>query len=435
MTPDIVVGALGVLSMLILLILGMEVYLALGLVGFLGVLWMLGFSASLGLLSTVPYSWASNFTLQTIPLFVLMGNFCHHAGISKALYDTCQKFLGHLPGGLAISTIGASAAMAACSGSSVANAASMGTIAIPAMNTYNYDPRLAAGAVAAGGTLGGMIPPSTGFIVIGAITGLSISKLFLAGLLPGILMMIIFSLTVIVTVRISPGLAPRSPRFSWKQRITSLREVWPIVILFLLVIGGMFIGYFTPTEAGAVGAFGALSIMTYRRRLSRKTLVASVVDTLNVTAMIFLIFIGAGIFGNFLTLTGLPAALVNWTTSISASPWAIIAGILLLYILLGMIMDMLAGMIITLPIVYPIVQALGFDMIWFCVLVMVLAELGLITPPVGLNVFVLKGVTGLSLENIFRGVSPFILSYVPILLILLAFPRISTWLPGVMMGR
>jgi len=418
------VGYIGIVVALMLMALGVPIYLCLGITGFIGMTYILGVNAALANLAGLPYEWGSNWVLTTIPLFILMGNFAFHSGIIASLYEAAHKFLGHLPGGLGMATVAACAGFAAMSGSSLANAGAISKVALPEMGRYNYDRVLSASTVAAGGTIGVMIPPSTGFIVIGAITSLSIGRLFIAGLVPGLLMMLSFMTVIFVLVRRKPELAPPIAPFPWKERLACLHKVWTVALVFLLVMGGLYVGIFTPTEAGAVGAFSAFLVALFQRRLTRKVLTDSGVDTGRTTAMIFAILIGAAIFGNFLMLTGLPADIAQWVVSLPVPPRIIVALMLLTYIPLGCVMEMLAGIVITLPIYYPIVQALGFNGIWFAVLVELMGEIGLLTPPVGLNVFVITGATGLPVEKIFKGIVPFILADLVLVVIIFSFPQI-----------
>lgn len=427
------VGVIGIIVLLVLIAFRVPIAAAFALVGFLGFWYLGGFFPSLSVLGSVPYGWASHYVLITIPLFILMGQFAYHAGISRALYDTAYRWLGRLPGGLAVATMGACALFAACTGSSVASAATMGTISIPEMKRFNYDKRLAAGTVATGGTLGILIPPSTGFIVYGILTETSIGKLFIAGIFPGLLLALLFSLLIIIRARLNPGLAPPGESFSWRERLIYLKGVGGMLILFILVMGGLYLGIFTPTEAGAIGAFGAMLLAITQRRLNRENLVTSLKEALRTSCMIFAIIIGAMIFNTFLAVSRLPVELGEWLAGLPFPRHLILSFILLMYIPLGCFMDALAMLVLTLPIIFPAVEALGFDPIWFGVLLTILVEIGLITPPVGMNCYVLSGVVkDIPLEDIFRGIIPFIGAFVFGLAILVTFPQISLFLPGMM---
>jgi tripartite ATP-independent transporter DctM subunit len=415
--------------------LGVPIAVCFGTVGFLG-LWVLkGLEAAFGVVAVTPYMWASHYVLMAIPLFVLMGYFSFRAGISTELYDCAYKWIGHIPGGIAISTVLACAGFGATSGSSLACSGAMGAVAIPEMRKHGYSERLATGTVAAGGTLGILIPPSLAFIVYGTIVEESITKLFIAGILPGILLTSAYVAAIAIQVGLHPELGPAGPRSSWKERLYSLKATGLMLALFVMLIGGLFIGAFTPTEGAAVGAFAALIVTVLRKRLSRSVIADSLHEAGKTTCMIFILYICAMMYMSFLALTGLPYQLSQWVTTLGYSPLTILTIILLIYIPLGMLMDPNSMLVLTLPIFYPIVTNLGIDGIWFGVLIVVVVELGLITPPVGINVFVLRGATNLPLYSIFRGIIPFAVADCIVCAILVIFPQISLYLPDLMMGR
>lgn len=422
----------GIVVLVLLLLSGMPLYLSMGITGFLGIMMLMGFNAALGNLASLTYDWGTKWTLVTIPLFVLMGHFLFHSRISQDLYEAAHKLVGHLPGGLAISTVAACTAFGACSASSLANAAAMGVIAVPEMRRYKYDIELATGTVAAGGTIGVMMPPSIGLIVLGTLTGQSIGKLFIAGILPALLMMAVYSATIVVQVKLDPNLALPVRAFSWSERGTSLLRVWPVITIFFLILGGMYAGVFTATEAGAVGCFASFLFLASKKRLTRQTVISSLTDTIRTCSMIFFLFIGAAIFSNFLALTRLPVDLAQSLISFNAPPDLMLWLILSLYIPLGCIIDLLSGWMLTVPIFYPVIEALGINPILFCILMQLFGELGLITPPVGLNVFVINAVTDVPLERIFRGIVPFVVADLITAVILWAAPPISLWLPSLM---
>jgi tripartite ATP-independent transporter DctM subunit len=416
--------------MLVLLALGFPVYLSMAAIGFAGSVWTVGLDGALANLGALAYQWSSKWTLTTVPLFVLMGYFATNSGITKSLYGAATKFVGHHPGGLAMATTVACTGFGAISGSSVANAAAMGAISIPEMDRAGYDMGFSAGAVAAGGSIGTMMPPSTGFIIMGAITNQSIAALFLAGVLPALLMMSIFMLVIFLRVKINPKLCLNIPTAaSWKERFVSLWGILPVLVIFSIVMGGMFFGIFTPTEAGAVGALSTFVALVASGKLSMQSITYSLTETVKLTCMIFLIFIGAAIFGNFLALSGLPIHFAEWLVGLPVPPYVILAVILAAYIPMGCFMDSLSAIMITLPIFYPVIEQLGFNLVWFVVLVEVMGEIGVMTPPVGINVFVLKGITSAPIGEIFRGVMPFVYADLILLVILMCFPPISLWLP------
>lgn len=427
------VGVIGIILMVLLLLSGIPVGITMSVVGFGGFAYLVSIDGALALLKVTPYKVVSSYTLIVIPLFVLMGNFAYYSGLSKELYNTFYRWLGHLPGGLAIATVGGCAGFAAICGSSPATAATMGTVALPEMKKYRYEPSLATGSVAAGGTLGILIPPSVGFILYGVITENSIGKLLIAGIVPGLVLMLFYMVTVYLIVMRHPEKGPPGPRFTMKERIYSLKDIWAVLLLFVFVIGGMFVGLFTPTEAAAVGAFGAFVFMVLRRQCSWENLKKCLQDTGRTTAMVFVIMIGAYLFGYFLAVTKIPIEMAAWVSSLSVPPVVILAGILVVYMFLGCIMDAIAMILLTVPIIYPVVTALGFDPIWFGVLIVVVMEQALITPPVGVNVYVIGGVAkDVPLNVIFRGIFPFWLAIVVFIVVLIAFPKLALFLPNIM---
>lgn len=424
------IGVLGIVIMLLLLATRMYIGMAMALVGFLG-LWMLsGFPAASSILGIVPHAEASSYTLSVIPLFVLMGQFAYVSGISRDIYDTVYAWMGRMRGGLAMATICACAGFSAVCGSSLATGATMGMVAIPEMQKYNYDPRLSTGSVAAGGTLGILIPPSIGFIIYGILTQASIGKLFLAGLVPGILMAALFIFAIYLQCRLKPEMGPRGKGTSWQGKIRSLGKTWGMLLLFVLVMGGIYLGVFTPTEAAGIGAFGAFVVALGKRKLDWPALVQCLMETGKTTAMIFLIIIGANIFSTFLGLARIPMVLAAFISSLAVPKAVVLAGIILVYVLLGCVMDCYAIMILTIPIILPIIEALQVDTIWFGVLMVIVLEVGLITPPVGLNVFVLKGAApGVPLVTIFKGIWPFLIAALLTIILLTLYPQIALFLP------
>src|SRR4051794_21943169 len=366
-------------------------------------------------------------------MFVLMGYLAGEAKLSEALYRACNAWLGHRRGGLALATIGGCCAFAAICGSSLATAATMAQIALPEMRRYNYDDRLATGAVAAGGTIGILIPPSIIMVIYGLLTETSISKLFLAGFLPGLLTVAGFMITIAVMTRIDPRLGPPAARATQRERFLVLRDVWGPAALFLLVIGGLYIGVFSPTEAAGIGAVGAFALGILNRGFDRAALASALLDTVRTTAMIFTILIGAILFNNFLILASMPTLVSSWITGLPLGKTAILFVIIGMYFILGCLLDSLAMILLTIPIVFPIINALGYDPVWFGIIIVMVVELGLITPPIGMNVFVIKGIArDVPLGTIFRGVTPFIVAQIALIALLIAFPGLALWLPSKM---
>jgi len=402
-------------------------------VGFIGYIVAINSNAALGVMKTVPFTTVANFNLSVIPLFVLMGQFCLHSGISAGLYQACYKWLSRLNGGLAVATIGASALFSALCGSSPATAATMGTVCLPEMRKYGYKNTLSTGCLAAGGTLGILIPPSVGFILYGVASSNSIGALFAAGLVPGIVLTLFYVFTVLIICKIDPKAGPKGEQFSWIEKFKALRDVLPMVVLFIVVIGGIFAGLFTANEGAAVGAFGAFVFLVLSRRLSLKTLKAALFGTVKTSCMIYLIIIGGHVFGNFMAMTRLPAAIADAVTSMHANNYVVLALILLIYIALGLAMDSLAMLLVLIPIFYPLILNMGMNPIWFGVLMVMCMETGQITPPVGINVFVIYGIAkDIPMQTIFRGVTPFFLALLLAIVVMVALPGLSLTLPNLL---
>src|SRR5207249_6563994 len=419
--------------MFVLLFCGMPIGFAMGLAAVVGTLLLIDAQAALSLLGQTAYDTAVTYNLSVVPMFVLMGYIAGNARLSEALYRACNAWLGHRRGGLALATISACGGFAAICGSSIATAATMAQIALPEMRRYNYDDRLATGAVAAGGTIGILIPPSIIMVIYGLLTETSISRLFLAGFLPGLLTVAGFMLTIAVMTRINPRLGPPAAAASTRQKLLALCSVWGPVALFLLVIGGLYIGVFSPTEAASIGAVGAFVLGIINRGFNREALASALLDTVKTTAMIFMILIGAILFNNFLILASMPTLVSGWIAGLPLGRTAILMVIIGMYFVLGCLLDSLAMILLTSPIVFPIVSALGYDPVWFGIIIVMVVELGLITPPIGMNVFVIKGIAReVPLGTIFRGVTPFIVAQVILIMILVAFPEIALWLPSTM---
>lgn len=426
-------GILGIALLFFLFATGMPIAFVMTLVGWLGYVYLSSMDGGLNILGISFYAGGTTYTLSVIPLFVLMGQFASHAGLSHQLYWAVERWLGHRRGGLAMATVGACAGFAAISGSSVATAATMGTVALPEMKKYRYGMSLATGTVAAGGTLGILIPPSAPLVFYAILTELSVGKLFIAGILPGIMLAVLFMLAINIRVRLNPELAPRGPGATFKERINALKGVWGILVLFLIVMGGIYTGVFTPTEAAGIGAFGAFVFSLYTRKMAWHHFVDSLRMTGQTTGMIFIIVIGAYVFGYFLAVTRIPFELADYMSGLEVSPYIILAGVVLIYTILGMFLDGWAIMVLTIPIIHPMMVNLGFDPIWFGVMVVIMLEMALITPPVGVNVFIIKGVAkDVPMYTIFRGIWPFWIAMLVSLFILSIFPQIALFLPNTM---
>jgi tripartite ATP-independent transporter DctM subunit len=427
------IGAIGMVALLALLFLRMPIGIAMALVGAIGIAALNSPGAALIVLGSYPYSYAAVQELSVIPLFVLMGNFAVVSGMSADLFAAAYAWLGHRRGGLASATILACAGFAALSGSSVASAITMGRVTLPEMRRYNYDPRLATGVVAAGGTLGILIPPSTVLVIYGILTEQSIGKLFLAGFLPGLLLTALFMITIAIVCGARPALGPPGPRAPMGERWAALRRAGAFLVVLAATIGGMYVGVFTVTEASAVGAGLTLAHAVWRRRLTWGALSDALLQTVRTTAMVFLILIGAHIFSPFLALSRIPVDLANALTALALPSLAVLAILLVAYVLLGMFLEGFAILVLTVPIVFPIMLALGYDPIWFGIFMVIVLEMGLISPPVGINVFVVKGIAeDVPMGRIFAGIMPFWLAMIVCVAILIAVPQIALILPNTM---
>jgi tripartite ATP-independent transporter DctM subunit len=426
-----ILGLAGIGFLVFLLLLRMPIAFAMGFVGFVGAGYIVGVDAGISSLSIAPYTTVENFFLVVLPLFFLMGSFCFAAKISSDLYDTCYTWFGNLPGGLASATIGGCAGFAAICGDSLATAAAMGRVALPEMRRYKYADGLSCGSIAAGGTLGILIPPSMGFIFYALITEQSVGKLFMAGLIPGILLASLFIISITIRSKLSPTMGPAGPATTLKQKIISLKGTWAVIVLFLLVIGGLFMGIFTVIEAGAVGAFGAFLLMVLKGRANRRTITEALLDTGRTIPMIIAILIGVAILGYFLAISQLPLKIAAAVGGLDVHRYVILALILFFYVVVGCLMNIIPMILLTLPVFWPTIVALGFDPIWFGVIMVIMMEMGQITPPVGMNVFVIAGIAEtVPLLTIFKGIIPFFLIEILIIIILVLFPQIALWLPG-----
>jgi tripartite ATP-independent transporter DctM subunit len=427
------VGLIGMAALLALLALRMPIGIAMSLVGAVGIAVLNSPDAALHSLGSFAYSSAAVQAFAVIPLFVLMGNFAAVSGMGRDLYAAAYAWLGHLRGGLASATILACAGFAALSGSSVASAVTMGRVSLPEMRRYDYDPRLATGAVAAGGTLGILIPPSTVLVVYALLTEESIGRLFLAGFLPGVLLTVLFVITIMLLCALRPEFGPRGEKLPLRKRIASLGGAAPFLAVVIITIGGIYSGVFTVNEAAAVGALLTMAHALWRRALSFAALIDALLQTVRTTAMVFLILIGAHIFSPFLALTRIPVDLANTLTELALPALGVLLILLVSYLILGMFLEGFAMMVLTVPIVFPIITALGIDPVWFGIFMVIALEMGLISPPVGINVFVVKGVAqDVSMGRIFAGIMPFWVAMVICIGLLIAFPQIALILPNTM---
>jgi len=426
-----VVALIGFVALFALMLVRVPVGMAMGLVGVSGFAYLVNGDAALKIIGHTSMRTVTDYTFGIIPMFLLMGAFVSNSGMSRELFRAANSFVGHFRGGLGIATIAACAGFAAISGSSVATAATFATVAYPEMRRYNYPQSFATGVIAAGGTLGAMLPPSTVLAVYGIITEQDIGKLFIAGIIPGLLAATMDMLTVVAIGRLRPDFLPVAPRHSWKERLIGLRDVWAMLLLFIFVIGGLYGGLFTPTEAGGVGAIGALLIGVVRGKLTGVEIRRSLLQAVRTAAAVLTVLIGALLFGYFLTVTQTPQKVTAFLTALGLGRYGVLALIMLMYIVLGCLMDSLAMIILTIPIIFPVIVQLGFDPIWFGVIIVMTVELGLIHPPVGMNVFVIKSVVQeVTFSTIFRGVLPFIVTDLIRLVILIAFPILALWLPS-----
>ncbi len=429
----VTIGVISIVALIVLFVIGVPVAYSMAIVGVIGFAYLVSTGASLSMLSIEVLDNFSSYNLTVIPTFVLMGAIAYSVGITGRLYDASYTIFGKMRGGLAIASIAACAGFAAICGSTSATAAAMGRVALPQMKRYGYDDALATGCIAAAGSLGILIPPSTIFIVYGIITEQSIGKLFIAGVIPGILLAGLFMVAVMVRCWQNPLLGPAGPSTTLTQKIKGLSGLAEMILLFALVMGGLFAGWFTPTQAGGAGAAGVLLISMARRTLSWQALTEALKDTLLITCMVMVIVTGAIVFGRFMTVTKIPFILSDWAAGLSISPMAIMVIIILIHFIGGCFMDAFAMIVLTIPIVFPLILALGFDPIWFGVIIVLIVEMGVITPPVGINVYVIKGVApDVPMETIFKGIWPFVGSLVVCTTLLMVFPKIATFLPGFM---
>ena len=427
-------GVLGMCFLFLLLFLGMPIGFGMALTGLFGMI--VAYKAvlpSLAMLGIGPFDTASNYMLTVVPLFILMGEFAYHSGISEDLFETANKWLGRLPGGLAMSSVAGCTGFSAVCGDSLATAVTMGTVALPGMRKYEYNMSLATGCLAAGGTMGILIPPSVGFIFYAIVTEESIGRLFVAGIGPGILLAALFSSVIYLRAKINPALAPRGEPTTLKEKLVSLKGVVGMLVLFLLILGGILGGVFSPVEGGAIGSVGAFVYALIRRRVNWKMIVSSLQDSLNITCKLLLILIGVGVFGYFLAATRLPFALADFVTGLPINRYFIFAGVIIFFIVLGCLLNVIPMILLVLPTIFPAITALGFDPIWFGVVTVLTMEMGQITPPIGVNVFAIASVAGdVPMQDIFRGIFPFFLCMIACVVLLVIFPQIALYLPNLL---
>ena len=430
---NLTIGLICTAATLALIALRFPIGVVLGGVALVGISWMTSPRVAWGMISATPFDFIGQWELSAAPMFLLMGYIATSAELTRGMFDALRIFLARLPGGLAISSVGACAFFAAASGSSVATAAAMSRIAVPEMLKYRYEKGLATGTIAASGTLGSLIPPSVLLILYGVNAEVSVGQLFMAGFIPGLVSALLYALMIVIRVKAKPSLAGEVRETATRaEKIAALREVWPLPTLILLVLGGIFTGVFSPTEAGALGAFFAAVIALARRSLTAARFREAVIKTLEGTASIFLILIGSVFFTRFLALSGVPTAFSDAVLSVSEHPWWILFAVAAIYIVLGMLIDSIGLLLLTLPLVLPLASGAGMDLIWFGIIVIKLLEIGLVTPPIGLNVYVIKGALGniVTLPQVFRGVAWFIVMDVVALLLIIAVPAMSLWLPS-----
>ena len=433
MSTDVVAVA-GFVTLFALMLLRVPVGMAMGLVGVTGFGFLVGGAPALKLVGQTSMRTVTDYTFGIIPMFLLMGAFVSNSGMSRELFRAANSFVGHFRGGLGIATIAACGGFAAISGSSVATAATFSTVAYPEMRRYGYPQSFATGTIAAGGTLGAMLPPSTVLAVYGLITEQDIGQLFIAGIVPGLIAGSMYMMTIVLIGLVRPSYLPAGEHSSWTQRLESLRHVWATLLLFAFVIGGLYGGLFTPTEAGGMGAGGAFLIGVVRGRLSRADIRRSLLQATRTAAAVFTVLIGALLFGYFLTVTQTPQKVTAFLTGLGVGRYGVLTLIMLMYLVLGCLMDALAMIILTIPIIFPVIKQLGFDPIWFGVIIVMTVELGLIHPPVGMNMFVIKSVVeDVKISTIFYGVIPFILTDLVRLVLLISFPILATYLPSRML--
>lgn len=431
--PDVLIGCIGITLLLVLFAAGVELAYAMGIIGFAGLIYLRSVNAAFNFLSKDYFEAFASYTFTVIPLFLLMGQVAFNSGMAEALYKTARKFIGHVPGGLALATIVGATLFKAITTSSLATSAIFSSVAIPEMDKYGYNRRLSTGVVASVGTLGFLIPPAGSMIIMAMLTDQSIGRLFIAGALPGLIIAVLFVLVVAGWCRLNPELGPRGPVFSWKERMKSVPQVfWPLLI-FIVVIGGLLAGFFTPTEAGSIGAIAITALTMLKRDLNFKAFIKSTRESLRMAAMILMLIAGSAVLGHFVTMAKIPAVVAEWTVGLPIPPWLIMIIIIFVYLLGGSFIDDMAFMILATPIFFPVVVKLGLDPVWFAVIIGVTLMLGVTIPPVAIAVFVVASVTKESMGLVYKGALPFILALIAALALLFIFPGLATWLPNLLM--
>jgi C4-dicarboxylate transporter DctM subunit len=423
-------ASIGLLAMLILAFARVPLAIAMGLVGFAGLWWMRGLNPALASVTSTVYEAGFEYTLSVVPLFILMGNFVTRAGMSRELYRAAYTLVGHFRGGLAMATVMACAGFGSVCGSSIATAATMTKVAYPSMKDHGYSGQLAAGAIAAGGTLGILIPPSTILVIYGLVTETSIGKLFAAGMIPGLLAVVMMCLTISFLTWRDPSSGPAAERSSWAERMDAMKDIWAVAFLFVIVMGGIYGGVFTTTEGAGIGAFGAFIIALLRKSLNWSVTLDILIESARTTGMLFMILVGALVFANFVNFTTLPTDLKNLVSTHNISPVTVMIAICAIYVILGAAMEELSMVLLTLPVFFPLVVSLGFDPVWFGIIIVLVVMIGLVSPPVGMNMFVVRNMLPeLSTATIFKGVLPFVYTLVAVLALMVAFPQIALFLP------
>jgi len=424
------IGVLVILLLFVLFLMGLEIGFSMALAGFIGFAAIVNVDAALNLVAKDIYSVISSYGLTVIPMFVFMGQLGASGGIARSLYDSAYKFIGHVPGGLAVGTVVAATAFKAICGSSPATAATFATIAVPEMDRYGYDRRLSCGTVATVGTLGILIPPSVVLIVYGILTETSIGKLFLAGIIPGLMVAFSFVVTLFGWAIINPSFGPKGERSRWKDRFSSLPPVIVVIAIFLVVVGGLMMGFFTPTEAGSVGTFAVLLLTLAKKDMDFKRFVKAIMETLRIACMVLMLIAGATILGHFFAVTRTPYFVAEWLGGLQVHPLVVMLIIIVVYLIGGSFIEDLAFLILATPIFLPVVIKIGYDPIWFGVIVSVITMIGVILPPMAINAFVVSGVTKEPVQTVYNGIYPYIIGMTVCLIILLLFPEISLWLPN-----
>jgi len=427
---ETMIGLIGLALLLVMFLSGMELGFSMAMLGFVGFSYIVSAKAGLSLLAHDVFDASTSYSYTVVPTFMFMGFVAFNAGIARQLYLSAYRLLGHIPGGLAMATVGGATAFGSITGSPTATSATFASVAIPEMDRYDYDKRLSTGVVAASGCLGPLIPPSNPLIVYGIITEQSIGKLFTASLIPGLIVSSLFLLTVYGWCRINPKIGPKGERSSWRERISSLRKSAPVVIIFIVVVGGLMIGLFTPTEAGGTGAFAVTLLCLVRREINWRGIVKSIIETLRASCMVLILIIGSIIFGHFIAVTKIPMAVANWISALPLDRHIILVLIGMGYLVGGSFIDDLAFMVLATPIFYPVVLKLGFDLIWFGIFLQIVIMIGVIIPPVAINVFIVKNIAKVPLSVVYAGTLPFLIGLGFCALLILLFPQIALFLPS-----